>query len=288
VPRLCHLFAAAALTGSGAAAASVPLPVNVNQLMGDEVALHGVAVATASSDMRIGRWTVSVSHASVPVRVNVGQLERNEVALQGVTVATATSDVRIGRWTVSASQSFLHDNVLTGPRAGREIAVADLRQKVRRGFGDLSLSAQRSYSLAKRLRLDLTIGSTIPMAGPFGTRRLDNDVDAMVGGDIGSTSYWVGVTQHRRTGGPLDTRRDLTELYGGLSRSFGDLTSVRLTYYRAQSDKLDARQTRNMSLSLDHDLRDLGHVGFTASRSINSTNPDKGAAVSLELDKLPF
>jgi hypothetical protein len=226
--------------------------------------------------------------AEAPVRVNVSQLMDDKLALHGVTVATASSGMKLGKWSVSVSQSFLQDNVLGIPRHEQRVSLADVRQRVRRGFRDMTVSAQRSYKLRKHLQLDLTMSSSIPMRGPFGSNRFDHSADAMIEGDIGSTSYWAGVTQHLRTGAPSDVRKQLTEFYAGVSRDLDELTSLRATYYRGQSDERRLRPVTSMSLSLNHDLRDLGSIGLSATRSKDFESEDKRASLSLELDRLPF
>lgn len=241
-----HLLATAALIASGTAASAVPLRVDVDQLMNDKVALHGITVATASSQMKFGKWSVSLS------------------------------------------QSFLQDNVLSMSRAGERLLLPDIYQKTRRGFRDLTLSAGRSYSLGKRLRFDLTMGSSLPMGGTFGTSRLDQSVDAMLSTERGPTTLWAGVTQHLRMGGLAQTRHNLTEYYAGLTHDFSDDTSLKAIYYHAQSELLQARSTTSLALSLNHDLKDVGNVGVNASRTTDWTGDDKRASLSLKVDKLPF
>jgi hypothetical protein len=225
---------------------------------------------------------------AAPVHVDVSQLVDEKMALHGMTVATASSDVRVGKWTVSVWQSFVQDNLADRPKFGQRPSLADIRQRTRRGFRDLSASAQRSFRLKKGLRFDFTMASTMPMGGPFGTRRVDNSADAMFEWDSGPTSLWGGVTQHMRMAGTPDTRKELTEFYAGIGRDLDDLTSVRATYYHGQSDEIRSRPTTNVALSVNHELRDLGSVGVSASRSKDSISEDRRASVSLDLNKLPF
>jgi hypothetical protein len=227
--------------------------------------------------------------AAAPLRVDVNQLMNDDVALHGVTVTTASSTIKVGKWSVSATQSFAQDNRAPKARGGAEVSVSDLKQKMRRGFQDVSVSAQGSYNLPRKMKLDLTLVSTIPMGGPFGTNRIDSLADAMLTGNLGpKASYWVGVSQHLRMADPAGARDFLREIYGGFSRDFTHLTSLSWEIYRAQSEQLRTRGTNRMTMTVNHQLPDLGSVKLTASQSKDALSNDKRASVELTLDKLPF
>jgi hypothetical protein len=241
--------------------------------------------ATCAAILLIG---TSGSACAGQVRVDVSQLLNDNVALRGVSVATVSSNVKVAKWTVSVSQSYLKDKTFTASRFGENPSVVDLRQQGRRGFQDMSVSAQRSFPVSKVFRVDLTMASTVPMGGPFGTNRLDNSGDAMVEADFGSSSYWMGVTQHLRAHVLEGTRKALSEIYAGTRRDIDRLTSLRGSYYHAQSDELGKRSVTNLSLSLNRDLPSLGSMQLNASRSKNSANNDWQAGLTVELDRLPF
>jgi hypothetical protein len=227
----------------------------------------------------------SQSACAQRVQVDVGFLLDDHVSLHG---AAASKVPRSAKRTKELGQAPLVGKLFSTSSLIEKTPAVDLRHKTRKDLRNLSVSPPDAITQRKPLHFDVTLASTRAAGSTSGTQLLDQSGDATLQADVGSGTYWVGVTQHVRGHLNPRDRKQLAELYAGTSRKLGRRTSLRGVFYHAQSDELGNRSTTNVSVSLNRELPSLGSVQLSTLRSQRTEGQDLRAAVSLEVDHLPF
>lgn len=234
-----------------------------------------------------GTLLLMVSHSACAQRlqVDVGILLDDHVSLHGAAFPAVRPSANR-----SAGRAPTHftGKLFATSWLGEKMPPTDLEHKSGKSLRNLSVSPPDAVTQRKTLHLDVTLASAATSGSTFGTQRLDQSGDATLQADIGSASYWVGVTQHLRSHLNPGDRKQLSEVYAGTSRKLGRRTSLRGVFYHAQSDELADRPTTNMSVSLNRELPSVGTIQVSTLRSQRVEGRDLRATFSLEVDHLPF
>lgn len=209
------------------------------------------------------------------------------------TTWTLLADTTVKHWKLSVDASYKVARGMTPSTAEQERSGLSGKRGQHAmyrtaGLTDTRVSAERSFPLAGKIKLDLLARATLP-TGERGTQRARGRyemlVDAGLSARVGPADVWLGAGHRFRSAGYYTPGRDITEVYAGTELGLGGGTTVRADFVSAQSPFRGEAQEYSLSTGLSHGLSSNVTLDFTvlAYRDVYGKGVQGGLAVRMPL-----
>jgi hypothetical protein len=158
------------------------------------------------------------------------------------------------------------------------------------GLSDLDVSAMKSFSIGRRLSLDLAAEMRLPTGSErdgLGAGRTEAMLDAGLSTNAGKWELWTGAARRLRGASELHSGRDVWEIYGGAEGRIGARATLRFELERRQAAYSGGPAEVSARLSLRRKLARGISLTFAAARESDEFGSERLATVALRWQLRP-